>query len=505
MTADDRREALDLLAGCENLNGEQPRADTKESETRTAQGQEGFSGPVIFPPPTAPYDVAKQLYDSCRDADGIKNLLAHRGGWQLWRTTHWSEVDNAEVRARVYRALENACYIKVKGGGTTLEPWEPTRFKVANVLDAMAAVGHLSTETDTPAWVEKHSVKASAAQVVSCRNGLLDMDTRTLHPHTPALFNVVSVPFDYHPHAAKPTVWLDFLKSVWGDDEDSITLLQEWFGYVLSGRLEQQKLVLLHGPSRSGKGTIAGVITQLLGGDNVGNPTMASMATNFGLWPLIGKPLAIISDARLGNAPADQIVERLLNITGEDRLTIDRKYQSHWTGKLPTRFMLLSNELPRFKDASGVIANRFLILKMTRSWLGNEDRELAGKLRPELPSILNWSLAGLDRLNVKGKFTVPQSSLDEVVLMQDMASPASAFVREMCTRGPAAMCTRDVLYTAYRQWCEDNGHHPASKSVFGRDLRAVVPELKSSQQTINRVRTHCHVGVKLSSAMSESS
>ena len=65
---------------------------------------------------------------------------------------------------------------------------------------------------------------------------------------------------------------------------------------------KQQKLIALIGPSRSGKGTIAGVLTQLLGGGNVGNPTMDNLSTNFGLSPLIGKPLAIISDARLGGA-----------------------------------------------------------------------------------------------------------------------------------------------------------------------------------------------------------
>ena len=40
-------------------------------------------------------------------------------------------------------------------------------------------------------------------------------------------------------------------------------------------------------------------------------------------------------------------VERLLSISGEDTLTIDRKYRDPWTGRLPTRFMILTNELPQ--------------------------------------------------------------------------------------------------------------------------------------------------------------
>ena len=63
--------------------------------------------------------------------------------------------------------------------------------------------------------------------------------------------------------------------------------------------------------------------------------------------------LAIISDARLGGGNVHQVVERLLSVSGEDMLTIDWKYLEPWTSTLRTRFLVISNELPRFGDASG--------------------------------------------------------------------------------------------------------------------------------------------------------
>ena len=139
------------------------------------------------------------------------------------------------------------------------------------------------------------------------------------------------------------------------------------------------------GPTRCGKGTIARTLTELVGRDNVAAPTLASLSTNFGLAPLIGKPLAIIADARLGSRsdPA-AIAERLLSVSGEDALTIDRKFQPAWTGRLPTRFVVLTNELPRLVDASGALAKRFLVLTMQQSFLGREDHGLTGKLLAEL-------------------------------------------------------------------------------------------------------------------------
>ena len=195
--------------------------EQSEDSEAGATRDEHTNVPVIVPPPTAPYAVAKEIYEGCRDVDGIRSLLFYRGGWQLWRTTRWSEIDSAEVRSRIYRALANAFYIK---DGLEIAPWDPTRHKIANVMDAMAAIGHLSSDVDAPAWVDRHVSMYPAAQMISCTNGLLDVASRTLQPHTAALFNWVGVPFGFDPGAPEPTVWLGFLRSVWPDDPQAITL-----------------------------------------------------------------------------------------------------------------------------------------------------------------------------------------------------------------------------------------------------------------------------------------
>ena len=366
----------------------------------------------VFPAPSAPLDVARELYKDYRDDDDLQTLLAWRGGWMHWRTTHWTETDTAELRSHIYDVLGGVDYMRpIREKGVTVDwertPWDPDKHKVANALEAMAAIGYTSTDIDPPSWLLHSAAETPAGQVISCTNGLLDLSTRKLHEHTPALFNVVSVPFAYDEDAPEPTAWLEFLASVWGDDTDSIALLAEYVGYVISGRTDMQKMLLLIGPTRSGKGTIARALTALLGRGHVTGPTLASLGTNFGLSPLLGKPLAVISDARLGDTPSHTVVERLLSITGEDMLTVDRKYREPWSGKLPTRFVILSNELPKFRDSSGAIANRLLILQMTNSFLGREDRTLDTRLAIELPGILNWALEGLDQLTENGRFTVP--------------------------------------------------------------------------------------------------
>ncbi len=128
------------------------------------------------------------------------------------------------------------------------------------------------------------------------------------------------------------------------------------------------------------------------------------------------------------------VVERLLSISGEDSLTVNRKYRDQWTGKLPARLMLCSNELPLLGDASMAVAGRFVSLLLSRSFYGKEDLKLESELVAELPGILNWALDGLGRLADQGRFTRPASTDEMLGTLQDLASPVDR-VRPRLLRG----------------------------------------------------------------------
>jgi len=330
------------------------------------------------------------------------------------------------------------------------------------------------------------------------QNGLLHLPTRTVLPHTPRFFAHNALAFPFLAEAPEPVGWLDFLGQLWPDDHASIATLQELFGYVIGGDTCQQKMFLLVGPLRSGKGTIGRVLTGILGRHNVAAPTLASLSTNFGLAPLIGKPLALISDARLSaKADAKIVVERLLSISGEDSLTIDRKYREPWTGRLRSRFVILTNELPGLADASGALSSRFIVLVLSTSFLGRENPGLTDALLAEAPSILRWALEGLDRLNKRGHLVMPESGSDAVRQLEDLASPVSAFVRERCTVRQDASIEVDDLWGAWREWCEGQGRGHGTKAVFGRDLHAALPAVKKSRPRDGEERQYKYEGITL--------
>ena len=301
----------------------------------------------VWPPPADPMAVARVAVVMWTRGD-VTALRFWRAGWMTWLPSgQWVEVERSAIAARLYERLEYAFYI----GPKEVEEWRPNRKKVGDLLDALGAITFLPETVDPPAWLDD-AEGPPPGEVVACANGLLHVTTRELHDHDPLYFTRVAVPFAYASDGPAPERWLTFLDELWPDDAEAVAALQEWFGYVVSGRIDLHKILLLVGPIRSGKGTIARVLGALVGRPNVAGPTLASLGTNFGMSPLLAKSLAVVSDARLG-AGSDTVVERLLSISGEDAITVDRKYRSRGPATLGTRFVIISNELPQLRRRLG--------------------------------------------------------------------------------------------------------------------------------------------------------
>ena len=430
--------------------------------------------------PGAPMVSARE-YVRRHHTQATARTLHHQGGsFFTWMKTHYCETPPEDVRAKLYGFLDQAV-TPGKAEGETM-PFNPNKAKVGNVIEALAAVTQLPATTRPPAWLDGRQ-HPSPADVVACSNGLLHMPSRELLPHSSEYFCLNALEFGYQPDAPEPQEWLKFLNQIWPNDDASISMLQEIFGLLLTSDTSYQKAFLIVGPKRSGKGTIARVLLALLGRENVAGPTLSSLGQNFGLAPIIGKRLAIISDARLGGKSDQQlVVERILSITGEDTLSVDRKFREAWTGRLESRFLILTNELPRLSDASGALASRFMILLMTHSFYGREDQRLTERLIAELPGILNWSLDGLARLNRRGYFVQPASATEAQRDFEDLGSPIGAFVRDCCVVAPDAECRPETLYSRWLAWCNDQHiMHPGTVQTFGGNIRSVVSSIKTVQ------------------------
>ena len=449
----------------------------------------------VFIPYAVPMRIAESLIEHTFNAEKQISLLKqYQGVWWNYEDGAYRQIADETLARDIYQFLDRAItYRRDKDGEIKYDDIGKTATKklVANsrqcneVTKALPAVSGVLITEHAPVWLNDTD-GANPHEIVACRNGLLHVPSGALQAATPDFFSVNSLPYEYLAESGEPVEWLKFLISIWEDDEEAIRLLQDWFGYCLLTDTSQQKMLLVIGPKRSGKGTIARVLTALLGGSkNVAGPTLASLSGPFGLESVQDKPLAIISDARLsGRTDQAIITERLLAISGEDSITVDRKHTTSITLKLPTRFMLLSNELPSLSDTSSALAGRFVILEMTKSFFDKEDRGLFGRLNAELPGILNWAIAGWCRLQERGYFRVPRSSQAAMDDLLDLSSPLTAFLRECCDVSPERSIATVDLFDCWRRWCERNGRrHPGTLQSFAKNLRATEPNIETVRAT----------------------
>lgn len=436
------------------------------------------------------------LKDPCACADWIaqnkfQRLICHRGTFHDYNGRFYQVIPDVDVRDKIYRSLRGVLTPQGK-------PVLPHRRAVSDIEDALRSAVHLASAVSEPAWLDEYD-GPPAGEYISMRNGLLHLPTRELIPHSAALFGTNGVDFDFIGEAGAPKLWLEFLSQIWPNDQPSIDALQEWCGYFLTADTRMQKGLMLIGPRRSGKGTIGRILRAVVGPHNVANPTLASLAGLFGLESLIGRRLAIISDARLSTR-TDQaiVVERLLSIIGEDALTIDRKFKTAWSGAFPLRFMLLSNELPKFIDAGGALSSRFVVLQIVESFLGREDETLTDRLLTEAPAIFGWALDGLDRLRRRRHFLQPAGGQATADALADLVSPVAAFVRDCCIVGAEGDCDCDAVYRAWRGWAHAKGWHKVGTAqTFGRDLRAAVSGLQVTQPRVEGDRVRRYVAFAL--------
>jgi putative DNA primase/helicase len=457
---------------------------------RERERDEGESEP--WPSPAQPRRAAERLVAELWSQDGAVTLCNWRDDFWRWSGTCWSLVKLADLRARAWSVLDGALY---DGASGALE-WTPNKTRIANVLEGLASVVHRASEAEVCTGDED-------VALIPFANGVLRLTRsngqRELSEHSPELFNTYCLPFAFDEDAPPPIEWLSFLKSLEIDD-DTVDLLQEWFGYVVSGDLSKNRMLYLYGETRAGKGVITRTLQRLVGLENIASPNLAQFGEPFGMQPTVGKTLITVNDARFRGAKTAELVERLLNFTGDDEMTINRKNREPWVGRPSARVMIVSNDLPSITgEQTTAFAKRIIgPIRLHKSFYDHEDEGLERRLRRELPAILMWAFDGYDRLCEQGRFTVPAESARLHREIEESMSPVLSFVSERCTTGADERVPKDQLYAAYRNWCSESGIYVPSKVEFGRQLQGSDAKVYPTKvPTRNGDRVHGWRGVSL--------
>jgi len=453
------------------------------------------------------YNIAMQWVKQFKTVDDFIILRNYRGQWVEFRDGCYRDLDNAVVRGEIYDYLDNKKVSKIgKGGEIEVVPYKPTRAKVSDILDALNS--RCPIQEEPPIWLDGGN-HPDPRDLVVFTNGILntteyfDSGKIELAKPTPALFSYNVIPYDFDT-TTDSKIWDKFLDEIFEGNEDKKRLLAQWFGYNLVPDMTQEKMMLFTGIPRSGKSTTLDTMAAMLGPDQYCYTSLPSMCGRFGFQPMQGKYAALIGDAR---TPRRQqmasAMEKILQITGGDAVSIDRKgIQALSAVHLKTRFTFTMNDLPAFTDHSKALESRMLILEFDKSFAGKEDRSLKLRLKKEARAgkLINFALAGLKDLREQGRFILPESSNDLLESFIELVSPIDRFLQDCCIESDndarRNVASTEDMYNAWKCWCEDNGHRPGKKCQLGRWIQSSWPnveKIRLRDENDNRIYSYGNI------------
>jgi putative DNA primase/helicase len=328
---------------------------------------------------------------------------------------------------------------------------------------------------------------------VNLRNGTLVVNAQgqSLQDFDPEDFLTYQLPYAYDPAATAP-LFQRFLDRVL-PDASCQRILAEYLGYVfVRGRtLKLEKVLLLYGSGANGKSVFFEIMQALLGAENLCSYSLESLTTGpaYARANLGGKLVNYISELS-GKYDANVFKQLASGEPVEARLPYGQPFLLEDYAK----FIANCNELPQDVEHTNAYFRRFLIVPFSVTIPEAErNPQLAATITAtELPGILNWVLAGLQRLLSQGKFSPCEPAQELLDTYQKESDSVRQFLEEEGYQAdPEHFITHKEFFAGYRLYCSEFGYKPVSYKNFRKRVEqaGIAAHRKASGWGFRAVKT----------------
>jgi P4 family phage/plasmid primase-like protien len=304
--------------------------------------------------------------------------------------------------------------------------------------------------------------------VINIKNGLYNVKTGVLLPHSKEKLSIFQLDCEFDENAKCPQ-WQSYLDGLCtkrdkGVDLETKSVLQEWFGLIVSNVNVAQKvkkcLALYSSLGNTGKSVFLSVLRAVLGDGNVINLAMQEMSQRFAIADLYDKRADIVGDQKADDIEDSSVFKQL---TGGDAVKVEFKGKQSFDFVFRGAIVISCNNLPFFKDdKGGHIFERFTIVNC-ENVIPEEKRDgdMLSKLMTERDGIFLWAMEGLQRLIRNGyRFTYSKAISDTVDKYRGNVDTFYKFISEnyIITGKRTDMVAKTELEGQYERWCEESDY-----------------------------------------------
>ncbi len=336
------------------------------------------------------------------------------------------------------------------------------------------------------------------SNIVNVENGLLDVRTRSLAPHSPYFLSPVQIPVKYDP-AAHCAAWDKFIAEVFPEDTEAIAW--EIPAWLMTPDTSIQKAILLTGDGANGKSTYLRAVLSFIGKHKASAVSLHKLENDrFSAARLVGRLANICPDLPTTDLVSTSVFKA---ITGGDPLMAEYKFKDSFEFIPYARLVFSANHPPKSQDASPAFFRRWVVVPFERTFSDGapgtipRDRLDAMLADPEeLSGVLNKALEAIAAIRCHGLSESDSSrrALDE---FRQATDPLAVWLDRYTILHPDAVIPQDRLYREYGRNCSDAGRPTISKTAFGRAMKKLRPTVGDYQRTVSGVLGWCYVGIGL--------
>jgi putative DNA primase/helicase len=178
-------------------------------------------------------------------------------------------------------------------------------------------------------------------------------------------------------------------------------------------------------------------------------------------------------------------------LTGGEPMRARRLYGDFFEFWPRSKMWLCTNHMPAIRGEDDGIWRRLIVVTFDQR-IGEveRDRDLAAKLRDQMPGILSWAVKGCLAWQRDG-LRPPKAVLEATAEYRREESLISRFLEEVCLIHPRATVTKQALYQSYVTWCNNQGVFVLSQPKLSKAIK----EHGVRDGRAGADRTRCWVGL----------
>ncbi|WP_030737264.1 phage/plasmid primase, P4 family [Streptomyces sp. NRRL S-31] len=339
------------------------------------------------------------------------------------------------------------------------------RVKEARGFTMTSRINDLMTELrSVPTVYVEASEFDNRPDLLSFRNGTVELNTGRLRPHRPADMLTYCLDIDYDPDAQCPR-WEQFLTEVFPDNVDLVPYMQRVIGYGITGYTDEQCFCVFWGKGANGKSVLTDTLSSVFRTISKTTPFATFEEKPNGGIPndiaaLRGSRLVMASEGESGKPMSEAVLKR---VTGKDMIAARFLRQEFFEFKPSFLLMLATNHKPKFRGQDEGLWRRVKMIPFTRYFAPHErDYNLDKKLEAEAQGIAAWAVRGAVAWFAEG-LCDPESISAATKEYKETSDALAGFYSDDPSM-PAVLVKDDSTridgseaYQAYRDWCEAEG------------------------------------------------